>query len=74
MICTVLSADMVAPHDILCINGVSAALMISPLPFFGPGRRRPRRPVDGEFVVNPTLQEMEDESTLDLIVVGTKDA
>jgi polyribonucleotide nucleotidyltransferase len=32
----VLSADMVTPHDILCINGASAALMISPLPFFGP--------------------------------------
>ena len=33
---TVLSADLVTPHDILCINGVSAALMISPLPFLGP--------------------------------------
>ena len=30
---TVLSADMVTPHDILCINGASAALQISPLPF-----------------------------------------
>src|SRR5215475_7925314 len=36
VICTVLSADMVVPHDILCINGASAALMISPLPFLGP--------------------------------------
>ena len=36
VICTVLSADMVTPHDILCINGASAALMLSPLPFFGP--------------------------------------
>ena len=33
VICTVLSADMVTPHDILCINGASAALMLSPLPF-----------------------------------------
>src|SRR3954463_8741454 len=36
VICTVLSADLVTAHDILCINGASAALMISPLPFLGP--------------------------------------
>src|SRR5213075_251799 len=35
-IATVLSADLVVAHDILCINGVSAALMVSSLPFFGP--------------------------------------
>src|ERR671933_1101283 len=74
VICTVLSADMVTPHDILCINAASAALMISPLPFLGPvGAVRVGR-VNGELVVNPTLQESEHESTLDLIVVGTRDA
>src|SRR5712692_8604234 len=74
VICTVLSADLVTPHDILCINGSSAALMISPLPFMGPvGAVRVGR-IDGELVINPTLQATEDESTLDLIVVGTKDA
>jgi polyribonucleotide nucleotidyltransferase len=74
VICTVLSADLVTAHDILCINGASAALMISPLPFLGPvGAVRIGR-VDGELVVNPTLRVVEDESTLDLIVVGTKDA
>jgi len=73
VICTVLSADMVTPHDILCINGASAALMLSPLPFLGPiGGVRIGR-IDGRLVVNPTLQETEEESTLDLIVVGTKD-
>ena len=57
VICTVLSADMVTPHDILCINGASAALMLSPLPFFGPvGAVRIGR-IDGELVVNPTLQQ-----------------
>src|SRR5438046_2691256 len=35
-IVTVLSADMVVPYDILAINGVSAALMLSPMPFLGP--------------------------------------
>jgi polyribonucleotide nucleotidyltransferase len=74
VICTILSADLVTPHDILSINGASAALMISPLPFLGPvGAVRIGR-VDGELVVNPTLQEIEEESTLDLIVVGTKEA
>ena len=64
---------MVTPHDILCINGASAALMLSPLPFFGPvGAVRIGR-IDGELVVNPTLQQNWEETTLDLIVVGTKD-
>jgi polyribonucleotide nucleotidyltransferase len=75
VICTTLSADLVVPHDILAINGASAALMISPLPFLGPvGAVRMGR-VDGELVVNPTLAEVEEgTSDLDLIVVGTKDA
>jgi polyribonucleotide nucleotidyltransferase len=73
VICTVLSADLVTPHDILCINGASAALMISPLPFFGPVGAVRMGMIDGEFVINPTLQAIEDDSTLDLIVVGTKE-
>src|SRR5881275_2935744 len=73
VICTVLSADMVTPHDILCINGASAALMISPLPFFGPVGAVRIGQIDGELVVNPTLQENWSETSLDLIVVGTKD-
>ena len=74
VICTVLSADLITPHDILCINGASAALMISPMPFLGPvGAVRIGR-LDGRLVVNPTLQETEGESSLDLIVVGTKEA
>jgi polyribonucleotide nucleotidyltransferase len=73
VICTVLSADLVTAHDILAINGASAALMISPLPFLGPiGAVRIGR-IEGQFVVNPTLPETEAESTLDLTVVGTKD-
>src|ERR1700682_6429549 len=48
-ISTVLSADMVTSHDILSINGVSAALMLSPLPFFGPVGAVRVAKVDGEF-------------------------
>jgi polyribonucleotide nucleotidyltransferase len=73
VICTTLSADLVTPHDILCINGASAALMISPLPFLGPVGGVRIGLIDGELVVNPTLQATEESSTLDLIVVGTKD-
>jgi polyribonucleotide nucleotidyltransferase len=73
VICTVLSADLVNPHDILCINGASAALAISPLPFLGPVGAVRIAQVDGELVVNPTL-ETQATSTLDLIVVGTRDA
>src|SRR4029077_16426760 len=73
VIATVLSADMVTGHDILCINGASAALMISPLPFLGPvGAVRVSRGEDGSLVVNPSLQETQ-ESPLDLVVVGTKE-
>src|SRR5690348_2791213 len=68
VICTVLSADLVNAHDILCINGASAALMISPLPFLGPVGAVRVGKVDGELVVNPTLKELK-ESALDLIVV-----
>jgi polyribonucleotide nucleotidyltransferase len=73
VICTTLSADLVTPHDILAINGASAALMISPLPFFGPVGAVRIGMIDGELVVNPTLPENEEGSTLDLIVVGTKE-
>jgi polyribonucleotide nucleotidyltransferase len=74
VICTVLSADMVTGHDILCINGSSAALMLSPLPFLGPVGAVRIGLIDGQLVVNPTLRESEGDSELDLIVVGTKDA
>jgi polyribonucleotide nucleotidyltransferase len=73
VICTILSADLITPHDILAINGASAALMISPLPFFGPVGAVRIGLIDDELVVNPTLPEQEEESKLDLIVVGTKE-
>src|SRR5881397_3461959 len=72
-IATVLSADMVVPHDILAINGVSAALMLSPMPFLGPIGAVRVGLVEGQLVLNPTLQESEEESEPDLIVVGTKE-
>jgi polyribonucleotide nucleotidyltransferase len=73
VIATVLSADLVTPHDILCINGASAALMISPLPFLGPVGAVRIGLIDDELVVNPTLRETEESTDLDLVVVGTKE-
>jgi polyribonucleotide nucleotidyltransferase len=74
IIATVLSADQVVAHDVLCINGSSAALMVSSLPFLGPvGAVRIGLDGDGTLVVDPTLAELE-ASKLDLLVVGTKDA
>src|SRR5882672_1793379 len=75
VVATTLSADLISAHDILAINGASAALMISPLPFMGPVGAVRMGLIDDELVVNPTLAEVEQgDSTLDLIVVGTKDA
>ncbi len=73
VVCTTLSADLVTAHDILAINGASAALMVSSLPFLGPVGAVRMGLIDGELVVNPTLPAVEEESELDLIVVGTKD-
>ena len=53
VICTTLSADLVTLHDILAINGASAALMISPLPFLGPVGGVRIGLVDGELRRQP---------------------
>jgi polyribonucleotide nucleotidyltransferase len=73
VICTTLSADLITPYDILCLNGASAALMISPLPFLGPVGAVRIGLVDDQLVVNPTLPQLEEDSKLDLVVVGTKE-
>jgi len=68
-----LSADRENPLDIIAINAASAALIISDIPWGGPvGAVRVGR-VNGEFIVNPSFQQME-ESELDLRVAATRDA
>jgi polyribonucleotide nucleotidyltransferase len=67
------SSDGINPLDILAINAASAAIMISDIPWAGPvGAVRVGR-VNGEFVLNPTFEEM-NASDLDLRIAGTKDA
>jgi polyribonucleotide nucleotidyltransferase len=71
IIATVLSADGEHDPDILTINGASAALLISDIPFAGPiGAVRVGR-INGEFVVNPTHSERE-ESDLNIVYVGSE--
>lgn len=68
-----LSADAKTPIDTLALLGASTALTISDIPFDGPvGAVRVGR-INGEFVINPTYQEL-DESDLDLRLAGTRDA
>ncbi len=73
LVITVLSTDQENDPDVLGTIAASAALTISEIPFNGPvGAVRIGR-IDGEFVVNPTFSQLE-ESELDLIVSGTRDA
>ncbi|MDQ8202131.1 polyribonucleotide nucleotidyltransferase [Pelagicoccus sp. SDUM812003] len=67
-----LSADQVNDADILMVNGASAALAISDIPWNGPIGAVRVGQIDGHFVVNPTVEEQY-ASDLDLIYVGTKD-
>ena len=66
-----LSTDQVNEADVLMVNGASAALMISDIPWDGPVGCVRLGEIDGEFVVNPTNEQMYD-STLDLIYVGSE--
>src|SRR3989442_10222841 len=69
-----MSVDHVHPYDILAMNGASAALMVSDIPFPTPvGAVRIGQDEEGGFVVNPEEEWLPD-SPLDLVVAGTEDA
>ncbi len=72
VICTVLSHDMETNPDIVAMIGASAALTISGVPFFGPIGAARIGLIGGDFVLNPTITQME-ESTLDLVMAGTSE-
>ncbi|MBC8132427.1 MAG: polyribonucleotide nucleotidyltransferase, partial [Deltaproteobacteria bacterium] len=69
----VVASDRQNDADVLAMNGASAALGLSPLPFQGPIGAVRLGHVDGKFVPFPTQDELE-ESDLDLIVSGSRDA
>lgn len=71
IIASPLSVDQVNPFDILALNGASAALTVSDIPFNGPVGAIRLGLINGKFIVNPTFQELE-QSELDLVVAGNK--
>ncbi|MGB1965140.1 MAG: polyribonucleotide nucleotidyltransferase [Candidatus Micropelagos thuwalensis] len=73
VIATVLSHDLENDSDIVAMVAVSAALTISGVPFLGPIGAARVGFADGEYILNPTLEEMK-ESNLDLVVAGAGDA
>jgi len=72
IIATVVSHDLENDPDIVAMIGCSAALTISGIPFMGPIGGARVGYINGDYVVNPTLQELE-ESALDLVVAGTQE-
>ncbi|WP_413719207.1 polyribonucleotide nucleotidyltransferase [Silicimonas sp. MF1-12-2] len=79
VICTVLSHDLVNDPDIVAMIAASAALTLSGAPFMGPIAGCRVGFEDGEYVLNPTVDDMHDlrntpDQRLDLVVAGTKDA
>jgi polyribonucleotide nucleotidyltransferase len=73
IIATVLSADKQNDPDMLAMVGASCALGISDVPFLGPIAGVRVGYINGEYVLNPTKDQLT-ESRMDLIVAGTKDA
>ncbi|MDB5431984.1 MAG: polyribonucleotide nucleotidyltransferase [Caulobacter sp.] len=73
VVCTVLAHDLENDPDIVAMVAASAALVISGAPFMGPIAGARVGYIDGEYVLNPTLDEMK-TSTMDLVIAGTSDA
>src|SRR5207248_463993 len=69
-----ISVDHVNPYDVLAMNGASAALMVSHVPFPTPVGSVRIGKVDGNFVVNPAEEDLAENTDLDLIVAGTDEA
>ena len=73
VVCTVLAHDLENDPDVVALVAASAALVISGAPFMGPIGGARVGFVDGEYVLNPTVDQMK-ESRMDLVVAGTDDA
>ncbi len=73
VIATVMSLESEVEADIISLLGASAALSISGMPFAGPVGAAKVGYINGEYVLNPSVSQMAD-SSLDLVVAGTKDA
>ena len=79
VMCTVLSHDLVNSPDVVAMIAASAALTLSGVPFMGPIAAARVGFEDGDYVLNPTVDDMQGlrnnpDQRLDLVVAGTKDA
>ena len=70
---TVVSADLVNDPDTLAMVAASASVAVSDIPFEGPIAAVRVGRIDGQFVANPTLEQME-QSDMEIVVSGSKDA
>jgi len=73
VVLTVISYDLENDPDVIGMIGASAALVLSGAPFMGPIGAARVGYIDGEYVINPSIAELED-SKLDLVMAGTQDA
>ena len=72
VVATTLCSDLITPPDTLSINGASAALAISKIPFLGPVGGSRVVYLDGKYIVNPKFDEIKD-SGLDIVVASTRE-
>ncbi len=72
VICTVLSHDLENDPDVVALVGASAALTLSGIPFMGPIAGARVGYIDGQYVLNPKIDDLKN-SSLDLLVAGTKE-
>ncbi|HEX4183634.1 MAG TPA: polyribonucleotide nucleotidyltransferase [Caulobacteraceae bacterium] len=74
VVVTVLAHDLENDPDIVAMVAASAALTLSGLPFMGPIGAARVAFINGEYVLNPTLDQLGEDNRMDLVVAGTEDA
>jgi polyribonucleotide nucleotidyltransferase len=74
VVVTVLAHDLENDPDIVAMVAASAALTLSGLPFMGPIAAARVGFINGEYVLNPTLDQLGEDNRMDLVVAGTDDA
>lgn len=74
VVITIVSIDPNIDTEIVALVGASAALATSGIPFNGPVGAARVGYINGEYVLNPTMEQITEQSSLDLVVAGTSDA
>ena len=73
IICTVLSHDQRTDSDVVAMIAASAALAVSGIPFMGPIAAAKVGYKNGQYLLNPTLEDLAEDNQLELVVAGTKE-